>query len=233
MGSQSTPPKFLGGVGGGRLTSHSRHISINTRKSPKIVFYKPHDEWRLIALIVAGFIQILRAATPYMAFLLPVLQELVGVSWIFTETTRMFRRCFGGLVIFCMCVFFLYFFCVHLYGPFVCIKMYICQYTHQNSLGCPFFCWEGSNIKWKLSSTGQYRPLVQLGWDLVRWNRGGFCELDSHSRKEIDEKIPRSTCKNKEVVSVVLVKWFLNDIQIQFSSWNKSCFNKKHFSMID
>ena len=128
---------------------------------------------------------------------------------------------------------FLYLFFVYLYGPFVCIKMYICQYTHQNSLGCPFFCWEGSNIKWKLSSTGQYRPLVQLGWDLVRWNRGGFCELDSHSRKEIDEKIPRSTCENKEVVSVVLVKWFLNDIQIQFSSWNKSCFNKKHFSMID
>ena len=55
--------------------------------------------------IVAGFIQILRAATPYMAFLLPVLQELVGDSWIFTGKTRMFRRCFGGLVIFLLCVF--------------------------------------------------------------------------------------------------------------------------------
>lgn len=49
-----------------------------------MAFYTPHDERRLIALIVAGFIQILRAATPCMAFLLLVLQELARVSWIFT-----------------------------------------------------------------------------------------------------------------------------------------------------
>ena len=35
MASQSTRPIFLGGVEGGRLTSHYRHISINTTKADR------------------------------------------------------------------------------------------------------------------------------------------------------------------------------------------------------